>query len=323
MNNPKTKWLISLIAVALMLSVVTAVSAQGNVVATLSAGNGPITVGDVIPLTLRVTHPAGWRVIAPALARQWGEFEVRRQAIPVITANGDGTETTSQQIDVIRLRPGEASTPALTLSITDDQGNLTNVEVAPLSIAVESVLIAGDTNLRDIKPQADLITAQRSYWPIVTVAALGLIALSGYAVNRWRQRALVDKRTPRERALAALQTIEARQPQTSEEIKAAHIDIAACLRGYLASTTDVLALDLTTNEIARRLKLSAIPVDWSSRALDVLHVCDSVKFAADSAEATTIHGLVSITKGLVEQYPPAPAPADKRGGHRKQVKVTA
>ena len=147
MHNSKTKWFISLIVIALMLTVVSGVSAQSNITVTLSVGGEAITVGDVIPLTLRVTHPAGWRVIVPTLEKQWGDFEVRSQSTPVITASGDGTETTTQKIEVVRMRPGEVQTPAFTLSIADDQGNLQNVEVAPVAVTVQSVLVAGDTDV--------------------------------------------------------------------------------------------------------------------------------------------------------------------------------
>ncbi len=82
MHNSKTKWLISLIVLALMLTVVSGVSAQSNIIVTLSVGGEAITVGDVIPLTLQVTHPAGWRVIVPTLEKQWGDFEVRSQRRP-------------------------------------------------------------------------------------------------------------------------------------------------------------------------------------------------------------------------------------------------
>ena len=163
-------------------------AAQSNISATLSVGGDAITVGDVIPLTLRVTHPAGWRVIVPTLEKQWGEFEVRGQATPVITANGDGTETTSQTIEVARMRPGDVQTPSLTLAVADDQGNLQNVEVAPVPFMVQSVLVAGDTTLRDIKPQAELITSQRTIVPIVILIVLCLVILAVYGVKRWRNR---------------------------------------------------------------------------------------------------------------------------------------
>ena len=269
MHNSKTKWWISLITLALMLTVVTGVSAQSNVDVTLSVGGDAITVGDVIPLTLQVTHPAGWRVIVPTLEKQWGEFEVRSQSTPVITASGDGTETTTQKIEVVRMRPGEVQTPAFTLSIADDQGNLQNVEVAPVSVMVQSVLVAGDTELRDLKPQADLITSQRMLWPLIAAGALGVIGLIVYFVNRRRNRPVVDKRTPRERALATLKTLEAQNPQTPEGIKVACVDIAVCLRDYIASTTTIPARDLTTSELARQLKIKDLPAEWSTRAIDV------------------------------------------------------
>jgi hypothetical protein len=320
MSNSKTKWLSSLIAIALMLTVVNVAAAQGSISATLSVERNDITVGDVIPLTLRVTHPAGWRVIVPALDKQWGEFELRNQSTPAIAANGDGTETTSQIIEVARLRPGQVQTPALTLAVADDQGNLHNVEVAPVSLTVQSVLVAGDTALRDLKPQADLITSQRTPAPIMVVMALCLVMLAIYGVKRWRNRPVIDKRTPRQRALAALKDLEARNPQTPEDIKAACVDIAVCLRDYLASTTALPVRDLTTNELARQLKMNDFSAEWSTQVIEVLRVCDSVKFAGDVLELTTCRGLIDAVEILVEQYPPLPAQPASPQGKRTQLK---
>ncbi len=309
MNNLKIKWLISLLAIALMLTVVGGVKAQSNITTSLSVGHADITVGDVIPLTLRVTHPAGWRVIVPMLEKQWGEFELRNQSTPAITANNDGTETTSQTIEVVRMRPGEVQTPALTLAVADDHGNLQNVEVAPVSLSVQSVLVAEDTTLRDLKPQADLITSQHTLAPIIVVMALGLVMLVGYGGNRWRKRPVEDKRTPRQRARDTLKALEAQSLRTPEDLTVACVNIAGCLRAYIASTTTIPARDLTTSELARQLKQNDLPADWSTRAIDVLRVCDSVKFARDVLELTTIHGLIDTVEMLVEQYPVGPASA--------------
>ncbi len=320
----KWRWMSGLVALLWMLSTVASTNAQSNISATLSVGNGKFTVGDVIPLTLSVTHPAGWRVIAPALDKQWGDFEVRAQATPIITAHADGTETTTQAISVVRLRPGETQTPPWTLSIADDQGYVTSVDVAPVLITVQSLLVAGDTNLRDIKPQSDLITAQTSYWPLLAAGVLGVMVSIGYAIHRWRQRPVVDKRTPRQRTLDTLSEIDARQAQTPDEVKTACLHLTACLRDYVAATTDIPARDLTTNELAQRFKVSTIPVDWSARAIDVLRVCDAVKFANDALELTAVHGLIETVQRLVEQYPPAPQPMPARRGHmsRRMAKAS-
>jgi hypothetical protein len=307
MHNSKTKWLISIAMIALMFAVVSGVSAQSNITATLSVNRTGITVGDVIPLTLQVTHPAGWRVIVPTLEKQWGDFELRSQSTPVIAANGDGTETTSQTIEIARMRPGETQTPALKLAVADDHGNLQNVDVAPAKLTVQSVLVPDDTTLRDLKPQANLITSQRTLVPIIIFTVLCVMLSAIYGLKRWRNRPVVDKRTPREHALDALKVLEARNPRTPEDIKLACIEIAICLRNYVASVTPIPARDLTTNELARQLKLTATPAEWSTRVIEVLLVCDAVKFAHDVLELTTIHGLIETVELLVKQYPAEPA----------------
>ena len=68
-------------------------------------------------------------------------------------------------------------------------------------------------------------------------------------------------------------------------------------------STAIPAQDLTTNELARQLKLSDIPAEWSTQVIEVLRVCDTVKFANDVLELTTIHGLIDTAERLVTQYP--------------------
>jgi hypothetical protein len=323
MNNSKTRWFVSFMLIALMLTVVTGVSAQSNVLATLSVDGDQFTIGDVIPLTLHVTHPSGWRVIVPTLEKTWGDFEVRSQATPTISSDGAGTETTAQQIEVVRMRPGEAQIPALTLSVVDDQGNLQNVEVAPVAVTIQSVLAAGDTQLRDIKPQAELITWQRSYVPIIVAVAVTSIALAVYAIRRRRSRPVIDKRTPRQRALATLKTIGTQDLQLPEDTKAACINIATCLKDYTASTATIPARDLTTSELAWQLRQHDLPADWITRVIEVLRLCDTAKFALSVPNLTTIRGLIDMVELLVEQYPPAPPPGEPKTKRTRLKGATA
>ncbi len=92
-----------------------------------------------------------------------------------------------------------------------------------------------------------------------------MVVWAVYVVNRRRNRPVIDKRTPRERALDTLKTLEAQNPQTPEDIKAACVDIAVCLRDYIAATTTIPARDLTTSELARQLKMNDIPAEWSTQ----------------------------------------------------------
>ena len=327
MHRIKNRWLWQALLAALLLAAGGAAfntaHAQEALVATLSANSTDITVGDVIPLTLRVTHPAGWRVIFPTLEKQWGDFEVSGQSIPEIVTNPDGTQTTIQEIKVAHMRPGEVQTPALTLSVADDQGSLSSLEVAPVPISVRSVLIEGDTNLREIKPQAELVSERRPYWPLVTAALLSVAALAGYGVHRWRHRKLIDRRTPRQRTLDSLAALSAQNQQTPAEIKSNCALLADCLRDYLAAITHLPARDLTTRELARRFMDQEVPPAWSAQVVEVLQVCDGVKFANEELDGPYLRTMISTVRQLVEQYPPQPQPAQRRSDRKKQVEVMA
>ena len=326
MNNKNT-WLLIALFAAYLLGVTifnfNTAHAQEILSAALNVKSQDITVGDVIALELRVTHPAGWRVIPPTLEGQWGDFEVRGQSVPEITTNPDGTQTTVQEIQVARMRPGEVSTPALTLSVADDRGGLNSLEVASVPVTVRSVLVEGDTNLREIKPQAELIRERHPYWPLIISGLLGLAALAVHGINRWRQGRLIDRRTPRQRALDSLALINKQDVPARPEIKEQCALLSEILRGYLAEVTSLPARDLTTRELARRFKEQDFSPIWSALIVDVLQACDSVKFANDELDETQLQGMISHVRQFVEQYPPQPQPEKKRRRNKKQIEVTA
>ena len=155
----------------------------------------------------------------------------------------------------------------------------------PVLISVTSVLIEGDTTLREIKPQAELVSERRPYWPLTIAGMLGVAAWLAYGVRRWRQRRLIDRRTARQRTLDLLAALSIQNPQTPAEINENCALLASCLRDYLAAVTNTACTDLTTRELARRFKEQEVPPAWSTQAVEVLQVCDGVKFANEELEA--------------------------------------
>ncbi|HUM71602.1 MAG TPA: hypothetical protein PLK31_22470, partial [Chloroflexota bacterium] len=152
---------ISLVVLGVLAFFTTTTYAQSTATITTDAQN--ITVGDPVILTVSVTHPEGSVVLFPELEPNWGDFIVRSQSAPETVDNGDGTApsglgyaVTTQQIDPRLFAPGDFQTPPLTITIADAAGNLSETAVTPLSLSVQSVLVEGDTELRDIKPQANL-----------------------------------------------------------------------------------------------------------------------------------------------------------------------
>lgn len=302
------------LALLALLALPAAVLADDGVEASIQVERQNITVGDVVPLAITVTHPQGWRLLAPKLDKQWGDLEVRSTGAPEIATLPDGRQTTTERIEVSYFRPGTVSTPELTLDLADGQGQLHHVSLQPATIQVKSVLQPNDTELRDIKPQAELWQLTGSPIPLAASLVLAAIVLGGAVVWAWKHRPTPDRRTPRQRALDDLSAIEAQNLFEQGEIKAYCMQVAETLRRYLAVGCGINAQDLTTGELAHALKAKQAPAPIAQQIVSVLRECDAVKFADDASNLSTIKSLGAMTRQIVTEYPaaPTPMPASKK-----------
>ncbi len=296
---------LAILAVILFFIVSMVASADSGVSVSLEVGRDEITIGDVVPLTVVVNHPKGWRVILPTMKEKWGELAVRAQHAPQIAENPDGTETTTQEIDVSYFRPEQVTTPELELAVVDAQGNVTNTTVAPTVLDVKSVLKENDTKLRDIKPQAELWQLSNSPIPMMVSLALALTLVGGASYWVWKNREPQDKRTPRQRALDDLKAIQA-ENLAANDPKEYCVRIATTLREYLTNGCGINARDLTTGELAHELKVQEVPANVSIQIIRVLRLCDGMKFANELPEPEALTSLAAITEQIVLVYPPAP-----------------
>ncbi len=108
-----------------------------NVTARLIADEAPLTVGDPAELTLEVTHPAGYQVFVPEMIGPWGEFEIRSQSPKTTESNADGSETTRQIIKAVLFAPGTYQSPALPITLSDANGNLSQAMAEPISLEID------------------------------------------------------------------------------------------------------------------------------------------------------------------------------------------
>ena len=288
---------------------------------------GGWTVGGVIPLRLRVVHPADVEVTLPELPSQWGPFEVRDQTPLPSTRNDDGTWATVVEMSVALWAPGEYETAPLTVSYQGDDGTRRELPVPPLSIAVGSVLSENDLEKRDLKPQASL--PRPPVWPWVLLGLL--IAVSLFLALRWlrsRRRARtepadtvpVDDRRPEEIAYEELARIAALDLPAQGEFKRHYTLVTDCVRIYIEGVYDIRAMDRTTGEL-----IAAVPLAWMSREAagglrELLVHADLVKFAKlrpsiDQARATVLQArrFVDMTKPERTSTDETQEPGDAEG----------
>lgn len=303
----------------MMFADIPATFAQQAVVAELTPAQTQMTVGDLVTLNLSVTHPAGWRVIVPELDRVWGDYEVVSQGTPQISANPDGTETTTQPINVTLFRVGAFETPTLSITVVDPNGTTTPIPVPPTSLNVVSVLTGSDTTLRDIKPQATLDVPGLS--PLV-VGGVALAAVLAAAAANLIARALrkpkpvIDNRTPVQRAKDDLTEIERSAWLANGEHKEYYDAISDTVRRYMEAVFGITAMGQTTSELRFALRQAGVPGETVRLAVDLLAECDVIKFA--TVTPTPQHAAVVLNRArefifLTEPVGQPPAAAKVKG----------
>ena len=275
------------------------------------------TVGDPLQLTLVVTHPPGYQVIAPELGDQWGDFVIYAQSPAVTAANDDGTETTVIDIDARLFAPGEFSTPSLAVQVTDGAGQLLEVTAVPATVAITSVLVEGDTELRDIKPQWELPFLNLLPW---IAGGLLLVLLAGGAYWLWQRRqarlalAAVDNRLPHEIALDELQRIARLGLPEQQLFKEHYSMVSDTVRLYLERTYGVPIMERTTGEVRAELRGTTMDRGTQSSVLAFLEESDLVKFADFVPSEADAYELISQGRTIVETTKPVEiTPGDEDG----------
>jgi len=336
------RYIIPLLVIGVVsLAASASAKAESLVSAELTVEDGEYTVGDPLPLLLSVHHPAGHQVLQPQLDASWGDFLVNSQSAGTTITNPDGSETTNLLIDARLFSPGTYNSPPLTITVSDAAGQLTETTAQPVSVDIASVLVEGDADLRDIKPQAALPYIDYLPW-IAGVGALALGMGGLYFIYR-RQRsqltlAAVDNRLPHEVAFDELNRVEDLKLPHAGRFKEHYTLVSDCIRVYMEKTYQFPVLERTTGEIKANLKRTMVSNEIANQFIDLLDESDLVKFSkftpdVASARRLLVQGreIVEITKPVTVEFEdkervqinhPPSDPEFGKNGRNKKAEVT-
>ena len=234
----------------------------------------------------------------PQLTETWGDFFLRELSDPITVANGDGTETTSQVLNVQLFAPGTFNTPALPITVTDGNGNLADLLAAPLPVTIDSVLAEGDMDLRDIRPQASLPLPNG--WPWVAFGLTAMVLSATWFI--WRRRkgvAFVDNRPPHEIALEGLARIEEIDLPSKGQFKDHYTLVSDIVRIYVERVFDVPMLERTTQEIRLSLATSTMPAQVADQLVAFLDASDLVKFSTFQPDVPSAYALTAQARTII------------------------
>jgi hypothetical protein len=303
---------LSLLFLALLAFSAAPVLAAENIKVTLTPDREELTVGDLVQLTLEVTHPTGYQVILPKLEQAWGPFEVRSQSQATTAANDNGTETTRQTIEVTLFDLGEFETPELRFGVSNGAGQVSEETVPSISLMVVPTLAENDNNLRDIKPQAALTVPPVWPWIVGGVLLAAVAAVVGWWAYRRRQgkpfglAPTVDNRPVWQVAFDTLDSIEGMGLVGQGRFKEHYTLVADALRAYLENQFGLRVFDRTTSELKPILQRSELQPEHSRQLLDLFADSDLVKFAKFVPDPKLASRLTARARDLVELTRPKP-----------------
>ena len=273
-------------------------------IAVIKVSHGEHYVGDPILLTVEITHAIDQIVIFPQLEGQWGNFRVVNQSKGEIIAAQGGFQTTTYDIDVRVFRTGRFETDPLHIKLSDPDGNLIDVFAPPVAVEISSVLVAGDEQLRDIKPQASIPQNNPLIWLGIAGSSIAVLLGVSFFYRRRQSNGRgrpLDTRLPYEIAFAELDRIEQMHLPEQSAFKGHYTLVADCLKEYIHDQYQVTTHERTTAEISQDLKKQDIALSIQRQLTSILAECDLVKFSKFQPNSTSAHLVIVESREVVQE----------------------
>jgi hypothetical protein len=290
-----------------------------------------VTVGDVFRAAVRVTVPAGSRVVFPDTLAVPEDVEAAARREIEVDSSAERRHTLTAVYALTAWRPGRVTLPPATVTIELPDGGRRVEAVFPV-LVVRSVLPVDTAGIQP-QPPKDVIGPSRLMWPL----ALGLVALAallllGVWLYRRRKPAevLTTRLAPRDAALAQLDRIRTAGWLEAGDVKRFYSEVAEVLRAYVAALDVSWSPDRTTSELERsmawtlrqarrgnRLVLTQVDERVASFPvlIELLAQSDLVKFAGHRPGPTEALASWSRAKQWTESFSwPPEAPADEDVG---------
>ncbi len=287
-----------------------------------------LTIGDRFTLTISVKGAAPGRVAFPVLADTGAVIALTQPR--VVKIPDDGVQSALYEMAVWRV--GELTLPAAEVVVEKDGEELT-IPLPELRILVTSVLPA-DANLDTLawRPPWDVVGANWSLAEKLAAAGLALALILATLLYVRRRRAVgqpfpgIPGKSPRERALGALEILAASGLLDVGELKAFYSELSRVMRELLADSERRWGNDLTTSELLMEVAKDGVSHADMQTIADLLVEADLVKFARRRPAAGRSEMALQRARIWIESFerPSAVAPvaAEGRGTEGEAVLET-
>jgi hypothetical protein len=240
------------------------------------------TVGDPVQATITLKVPTANLAADPrfpAWGKTWGEVEITSKTEPVKVSEAGGIATWEQKLTLAAFRTGSVPLPPLAVALPFKSGTVASPTPAGLGLNVRSVIPADDKEPAARPPAMPrpLPLGKHFWWTLAGLAA----ACAAAAALLWRLRRSIASGRGAAPALPPLAELAAALDRLRSEpsMLALHTALSLALRRYLGRRLPFPAVESTTGDVQRQLQSLRMPSPLVRQTVELLRVCDLVKFA--------------------------------------------
>jgi hypothetical protein len=283
-----------------------------------------VSVGETIywRVTIARHHEVQVRLGTEA---SFGRLEVRSKEVLTQEAAGDLVNEV-MEVQLIGFEPGEIDIPAQGLTAVDKGGQIEEIETDQVTVKIKSLI----ANEPEPELKEDLGPGEKVYvkdtlvlWLLGALLGIGLVAAATLLVRRLiamrRSRAHVFVPPPRpaeEIALEKLAMLRGSNFLEEGQAKLFHVQLSETVREYLGNRYLFDSLELSSEELASKLKTTTIGSEDFDTVAEFLGVTDLVKFAKVVLSREDSLGLLDHSVAFVEKTTPQPLVSSEEKGGR-------
>ncbi len=259
-----------------------------NVKVNAQLQNNQIKIGQQTNIVLSATTSQQAHIVFPPLADTLiGKVDIVNQSkIDTLTANNQITY--QQIITITSFDSGYFAIPPFSFRLKDDTTQ--NLLSEALLLTVQTVPVDTTKAIKEIKP---ILQAPFSIWEYKTQIILGIVVIAAvlaliYYFRKIRKpktiiaEPVVVKRPAHEIALEALNQLKEQKLWQQGQVKEYHIIISDTIRTYIEGRYEIGAMEMTSDEILRSIRLVINNEQLKQKLTQVLVLSDMVKFAKES-----------------------------------------
>ncbi len=264
--------------------------ANAQVDVTSRLDTNAILVGDQVHLNLEISFPADYNVLWPELNDTIiSEIEIlEKSPIDTLFSKDNTTTTLKQQLLLTCFDSGYYALPPVHFDYIVPNDPIKHFEETDaILLQVSTITVDTTQAIKDIRaPQTAPITFREALpYILVGIAILIIAALLIYYFRKRKKEEPVfkapakPKLPPQQIAMTALDNLRLKKLWQSGQIKEYHTELTDIIRVYLDGKFNIMAMELTTDEIMALLGKTQINEQAQKRIMQVFQLADMVKFA--------------------------------------------